>query len=257
VDKLADDPNQISQSPYQYAWNNPIYLTDPDGNCPWCIVAAVIIGKAILGAGIDGGTQYAVNRAQGMNSSEAWNNIDYTSMAAMGAISGVSAPGVGTTIKTAVTATAITLNATIDISKSQTQTALGFGGVQEKSPTNIALDVTFGIFDIKASNGIINSSKTAVASDLKPSNYAPLDATGKQTVKATENIVNSGAFEQSVNAASSITVGNSGIISSSVKSNNSGTSGTQTTTFVRPVYTMPADNTKVVIPTYQTRKDIH
>jgi RHS repeat-associated protein len=36
VDKLADHPNQIDKSPYAYAWNNPISLTDPDGNCPNC-----------------------------------------------------------------------------------------------------------------------------------------------------------------------------------------------------------------------------
>ncbi|TDQ11578.1 RHS repeat domain-containing protein [Pedobacter metabolipauper] len=36
VDKLADNPNQFSKSPYAYTWNNPINLTDPDGNCPDC-----------------------------------------------------------------------------------------------------------------------------------------------------------------------------------------------------------------------------
>ena len=36
VDALADAPEQIDKSPYQYAWNNPIYYNDPDGNCPEC-----------------------------------------------------------------------------------------------------------------------------------------------------------------------------------------------------------------------------
>jgi len=36
VDKLADHPNQVDKSPYAYAWNNPILLNDPDGNCPEC-----------------------------------------------------------------------------------------------------------------------------------------------------------------------------------------------------------------------------
>ncbi|HHN47648.1 MAG TPA: hypothetical protein ENN08_01710, partial [Bacteroidales bacterium] len=39
VDPLADDAMQIDKSPYAYAWNNPIYYTDPDGLCPWCIGA--------------------------------------------------------------------------------------------------------------------------------------------------------------------------------------------------------------------------
>jgi len=37
VDKLADHPNQIDKSVYAYAWNDPIRLNDPDGNCPECV----------------------------------------------------------------------------------------------------------------------------------------------------------------------------------------------------------------------------
>ncbi len=36
VDALAEHPNQIDKSPYAYAWNSPIVLDDPDGNCPKC-----------------------------------------------------------------------------------------------------------------------------------------------------------------------------------------------------------------------------
>lgn len=36
VDALSDEPEQIDKSPYAYSWNNPIYFTDPDGNCPKC-----------------------------------------------------------------------------------------------------------------------------------------------------------------------------------------------------------------------------
>ena len=36
VDALADEDVQIDKSPYAYAWNNPVNLTDADGNCPRC-----------------------------------------------------------------------------------------------------------------------------------------------------------------------------------------------------------------------------
>ena len=50
-DPLADHPTQIGLTPYHYAGNNPIYWTDPDGRCPWCLVyAAVEVGIAIYDA---------------------------------------------------------------------------------------------------------------------------------------------------------------------------------------------------------------
>jgi hypothetical protein len=50
-DPLADHPTQIGLTPYHYAGNNPIYWTDPDGRCPWCLVwAAVEVGLAIYDA---------------------------------------------------------------------------------------------------------------------------------------------------------------------------------------------------------------
>ena len=46
IDNLADHPNQIDKSPYAYGWNNPVFFTDPDGNCPICLV--VLFGAMLL-----------------------------------------------------------------------------------------------------------------------------------------------------------------------------------------------------------------
>lgn len=65
-DPLADHPNQIDKSPYQYAWNNPIYWTDPDGRCPWCVVWAVVeVGLAVYDAYETGTTIIDPNASTG------------------------------------------------------------------------------------------------------------------------------------------------------------------------------------------------
>jgi RHS repeat-associated protein len=45
VDSLAEHTFQLDKSPYAYAWNNPVNLTDPDGHCPAC---AIIEGGVAL-----------------------------------------------------------------------------------------------------------------------------------------------------------------------------------------------------------------
>lgn len=42
MDPMADLPEQIAQSPYQYGWNNPVRYNDPNGDCP-CIAIPFIV----------------------------------------------------------------------------------------------------------------------------------------------------------------------------------------------------------------------
>ncbi len=84
-DPLAEHPTQIGLTPYHYAGNNPVYWTDPDGRCPWCLVwAAVEVGLAIYDAYETGTTIIDPNASTG----EKW-------AAAGGFVLGAIMPGGG------------------------------------------------------------------------------------------------------------------------------------------------------------------
>lgn len=80
VDALAEHPNQIDKSPYAYAWNNPISLNDPDGNCPNCVIGFIV------GAGLDIAFQTIVE-------GKSLDEVNYKEAAIAGAI-GVAGGGI-------------------------------------------------------------------------------------------------------------------------------------------------------------------
>jgi len=79
VDPLTDDPKQVHLTPYNYAWNNPILLNDPDGRCPSCVAGAIIGGL------LDVGFQMAVE-------GQSFSEVDWVSV---GISAGAGAMGAG------------------------------------------------------------------------------------------------------------------------------------------------------------------
>jgi RHS repeat-associated protein len=65
---IQEDPVGIASGDlnlYGYVAGRPVTLTDPTGECPWCLAYAVnILGRAAVGALIGGGTNLAVQLAQ-------------------------------------------------------------------------------------------------------------------------------------------------------------------------------------------------
>ena len=83
----------LDLNPYAYGYNDPVQFDDPDGRCPWCV-------GAIIGVAVDYGLQVAGNYASGKTGSDAWTDVDMTSMAASAAL-GAASGGLSTLSKTA------------------------------------------------------------------------------------------------------------------------------------------------------------
>jgi RHS repeat-associated protein len=49
VDPKAEEEDQETMSPYHFSYNNPIRYSDPDGQCPTCLIGAIIQGGLELG----------------------------------------------------------------------------------------------------------------------------------------------------------------------------------------------------------------
>jgi RHS repeat-associated protein len=242
---------QESFTPYHYCVNNPVLYTDPDGRIiPVLAVVAAIAVKAVVGAVIDAGVQFSVNRAQGMSNQEAFNRIDRTSVWASAAISGVTAPGVSTTVKAAVTTTAVIADAVVDVNKTDGTSSLGgLAGTDSKPIFNVVADATFGTFGAKAPDAIVSGSKSAVSNDLNPSNFAPLTSSEKQLVRTTDNVVNSNMYSTAVSTAVNTTVGSSGLANTVVKGVIQGIESSPA-----PIPNIQvADNTRVACSTYFRR----
>jgi hypothetical protein len=124
VDPLADHPNQIMMSPYQYAWGDPVSLTDPDGRCPNCASAAIgaTIGL-VVGIGVSMWNQRN-NESYDMTQIL----IDGGKGALTGGLIGAFGPGAiasaGTSV-TATTAEGILINATVSAGATGTSDMLG------------------------------------------------------------------------------------------------------------------------------------
>lgn len=137
VDALVDHPHQVHFTPYQYAYNQPANYDDPDGNCPTCLLGAVV------GAATDYGLQVATNLAQGQSVGDALSNVDGTSIlisAGAGAVSG----GLSTVskLKSAGTLVKLAVEGTVDGATS----AVGqYASTGEVSLTEVAADAAGGV----------------------------------------------------------------------------------------------------------------
>lgn len=112
IDPKADDILQVDLTPYNYSWNNPINVSDPDGQCPWCL-------GFVIGAAVDYASQVAVNYAQGKTGSDAWTDVDGGSILISGGAGALS--GGLSTLKNTGTVSKAIIQVGVDVAEESAQ----------------------------------------------------------------------------------------------------------------------------------------
>lgn len=239
IDNLAEHPNQIFRSPYQYAWNNPVNLNDPDGNCPWCIIGAVI------GAAVDYGAQVAVNYATG--NENPWTDVNGASIVTS-AIAGAATGGLASVARTgAITTTrAVVGSMAINAGESMSKQMATDGSV---NPTQVVVDVAVGqVADGIPTKNIVPTKQldsqldrvVRVAGETPRASRAQAVSTAQGKVNAANNV--NQAFSATQTKVTETIIGATG----SAVVNSSG--GSSTPTPVVAPQSIPIDNTRVNIP---------
>lgn len=100
---ISRDPlEQTTGDAYAYGENNPLNVTDPTGECPFCVIAA----GALLGAALDLGVQAGTNMLQGCG---AFDNINWWSVGLSGVL-GAATGGAGSAAKAGASGVTKTLS---------------------------------------------------------------------------------------------------------------------------------------------------
>ncbi len=199
-------------SPYGYCLNNPVKLVDQDGELP---VILIPILKGLAGGVIDFGVQMGLNMARGDDFSEAFNNVDWTSVGAS-AVSFAVETGFSTATKVAVQATAITSDAVMDYSienKFDYSTFLGGNKSIGKTMTDAAASTLPGL----GGDRLIKGFDKAISKDLSSKGAATLTKETKNAMRNAQKLVNSKQFKTGANVVESAVGGTAGKIVEELK----------------------------------------
>ncbi len=163
IDPLTSTQEHLT--PYQYGWNNPVFYTDPNGDCPNCVTAA--IGGAI-GGGKEIASQMIGSMMGGKGFKEAFNSIDWADVGVEAVKGVVIGSGVGVVAAGAVQAGGILIKANVDYSnKSGLKTTANGSKSWTDAGIEMLSEAAGKIKMPKATtaSGLINTKKVASKAD--------------------------------------------------------------------------------------------
>ena len=244
---ISTDPMQEKTpgcTSYAYCSNKPIIATDPDGN--WAFLIPLV--KGVVGGVIDISAQISVGMANDMTFSEAFDNVDWTSVGAATVLSATLSPGMSTGATVAV-GTVIAADAAVDINTNgKVQTAFGVVG-DEKAFSNVLIDAGTAVLPAKGVESATKSFTNAVASDLTAKSAATLTKGTKAELRQAVKTVNSEGFKTTAGAVADYTKGISvGQIKNEINELSLTPKRSIDSNLSVPRYTAPTDAIKVQAP---------
>ena len=188
---------------YNYCIGNPVKLVDKDGELPVILVPIV---KGLAGGILDFGVQMSLNMAQGKSLSEAFSNVDWTSVGASAISSTVGVVGSSTAMKVAAQATIVASDAMMDYSIEDgfKHSAL-LGG--DKSIGKTVTDAAASTLPGLGGDRLIKGFDKAISEDLSSKGAATLTKETKNAMKSAQEVVNSKQFKAGAEIVESVVGG--------------------------------------------------
>ena len=190
------------ESPYAFSGNNPVNRIDPDGRFPWLVPVI----KGAIGAVVDAGAQVTIFRANGQTWSEAFSNIDYTSVGASFVMGAIGAPGASTAAKATVVG-AIAIDAAVDVTGSGDIRYVTGDDEYRKTGFQAGVDAAASWIPGRVVDHATSSFSRAVAGDLGSSAAATMSNAAKTELRSMSEAVNSAGFQGAANAVADYTGG--------------------------------------------------
>ncbi|MEL6276717.1 MAG: RHS repeat-associated core domain-containing protein, partial [Bacteroidota bacterium] len=257
VDPLADHPNQVDKSPYQYAWNNPVSLNDPDGRCPFCPFLPFII-EGLVGGGVDYGFQVAGNVAGGDDLGTALTNDINGSSILISTTSGVLTAGGSTSSTVAksgglVLAKRFGLETSVDVGESVAKQALDGDVTLEQTVSDVLMTKLGGAAtsNFEGPELVRNISFLRRRADRarRIANGDPASSGRAATAAQTRAALNRGQASNLITRNASEDIVGETAENTFQEVSNYLRQGVQPTNVGgMPAFTSPIDNTRVVVP---------